>query len=149
MTSTPQPMAVRRGGAKRGEHGSYVAPVTAPPAEVPEPSDRIGADTPRPVTAPARGRRTVTPTPSDAAARAKAVYDAKPKVIFRAVDEDTAYKLKAMYQDQLRKPGGIEGYSEWGRAVLKQLVDQYEQANGPLPNGQDIRLRPGRVAGSS
>lgn len=149
MTSSPQPMAVRRGGAKRGDHGSYVTPVAASPAEVSEPSGRIGADTARTGAAPARGRRTVTPTPSDAAARAKAVYDAKPKVIFRAVDEDTAYKLKAMYQDQLRKPGGIEGYSEWGRALLKQLVDQYEQDNGPLPSGQDIQLRPGRVAGTA
>ncbi|SOD72877.1 hypothetical protein SAMN05892883_2196 [Jatrophihabitans sp. GAS493] len=149
MTSTPQPLNMRRGGAKRGNNGSYVTPApVAPAAEVSEPSDRIGTDTARTTSAPARGRRTVTPRPSDAAARAKAAYDAKPKVIFRAVDEDTAYKLKAMYQDQLHKPGGIEGYSEWGRVMLKQLVDQYEQANGPLPTGHDIQLRPGRVAGT-
>ena len=148
-TSTPQPMAVRRGGAKRGDHGPYVAPVAAPAPEVSDPTGRIGADTAQPVAAPARGRRTVTPTPSDAAARAKAAYDAKPKVTFRAVEQDTVDRLKAMYKDQLHKPGGIEGWSEWGRCLLEQIVDQYEQANGPLPTGQDVQLRPGRVAGSA
>jgi hypothetical protein len=148
MTSTPQPMTVRRGGAKRGDHGPYVAPVTAAP-EVSEPTGRIGADTAQPAATPARGRRTVAATPSDAAARAKAAYDAKPKVIFRGVEGDTVDRLKAMYKDQLHKPGGIEGWSEWGRSLLESIVDQYEQTNGPLPAGQDVQLRPGRVAGTA
>ena len=149
MTSTPQPMAVRRGGVKRGDHGPYVAPVAASAPALSEPSSRIGTDRSRSATPSARARRPVQPTSSDAAARAKAAYDAKPKVTFRAVDEDTVDQLKAMYQDQLHKPGGIEGWSEWGRTLLKQLVDQYEQANGPLPTGQNIQLRPGRVAGTA
>jgi hypothetical protein len=91
----------------------------------------------------------VTPTPSDAGARAKAAYDAKPKVTFRAVDEETVGRLKAMYKHQLHKPGGIEGWSEWGRSLLEQIVDRYEQTNGPLPTGQDVQLRRGRVAGSA
>jgi hypothetical protein len=145
MTSTPQPMAVRRrGGAKRGDHGSYVTPV-APALNVSEPSSRIGTDSPAPSN---RGGSTAATTPSDSAARAKAAYDAKPKVVFRAVDEDTVDRLKAIYKDQLHKPGGIEGWSEWGRSLLERIVDQYEQDNGPLPTGHDIQLRAGRVAGS-
>lgn len=149
----PQPMKLRRGGAKRGDHGSYVTPEpqaeAGPPtsgdnAPAPEPSRSIGTDTPRSVTRTRRVGKSITP----AAAAAKAAYDAKPKVIFRGVDEDVYYKLRAIYKHQLRSADGIEGWSEFGRAVvLQSFVDQYEQVHGEMAGGEDVELPTGRRLG--
>lgn len=149
MTSNPQPLQVRRrGGAKRGEHGSYVAPEApeAPETPVaPTPSASIGTDTPRSGRTP--GRRTVGKPVTDAAAAAKAAYDAKPKVIVRGVDEDVYYKLRAIYKHQLRTPEGIEGWSEFGRQLLRDFVDQYEKQHGEMTGGEDVELPAGRRMG--
>lgn len=144
MTSSPQPMQVtRRRGAKRGDHGTYVTTVAGDTTAA-TPSGVIGSDNPR-STNPSR-RRVPKPT-TDAAAAAKAAYDARPKVIFRGVDEDLYYKLRAIYKDQLHRPGGIEGWSEFGREVLlRQFVDQYEQAHGEMSGGEDVELPAGRRA---
>lgn len=149
----PQPMKLRRGGAKRGDHGSYVAPepqaepgrrTSADNAPAPEPSRSIGTDTPRSVTRTRRVGASITP----AAAAAKAAYDAKPKVIFRGVDEDVYYKLRAIYKHQLRSADGVEGWSEFGRAVVLQaFVDQYEQVHGEMAGGEDVELPTGRRLG--
>ncbi len=147
----PQPMKLGRGGAKRGDHGSYVTPepqaeaglpaAAADPGSAPELSRSIGTDTPRSVTRTRRVGKSITP----AAAAAKAAYDAKPKVIFRGVDEDVYYKLRAIYKHQLRSADGIEGWSEFGRAVVLQtFVDQYEQAHGEMAGGEDVELPTGR-----
>jgi hypothetical protein len=150
MTSNPQPLQVRRrGGAKRGDHGSYVAPEASESAEAPAspaPSASIGTDTTR--SGRSRGRRAVGRPVTDAAAAAKAAYDAKPKVIFRGVDEETYYKLRAIYKHQLRSPDGIEGWSEFGRAVvLQQFVDQYEKEHGEMTGGEHVELPAGRRMG--
>lgn len=152
----PQPMQLRRGGAKRGDHGSYVAPPppdqadadvdttpTAPTAPTAL-TESIGADNAPSAAVEPRGRRTVTPA-GDATARAKAAYDARPKITFRGVDEDVAGKLKAIYKDQLHRPGGVEGWSEWGRSLLAEIVTQYEQRHGDMSGGEDVQLRAGRV----
>jgi len=148
MTSNPQPMQVRRGGAKRGEHGTYVAPAATaagpPPASRPAPrSEPIGTDSAR--TSGGRSRVKAAAPISDATARAKAAYDAKPKVIFRGVDEEINAKLRAIYKHQLHQAGGVEGWSEWGRGVLQQIVDQYEQVHGEMTGGEDVHLQPGRT----
>jgi hypothetical protein len=150
MTS-PQPMQVRRrSGAKRGDHGSYVTP-TAPtptaPAPVSEPSGPIGSDgSDRPATR-TRQRRVGKPV-TDAQAAARAAYDAKPKVIVRGVDEDVYHKLRAIYRHQLRSPDGIEGWSEFGRHLLRGYVEQYEQEHGQMTGGEDVELPPGRRVGT-
>lgn len=83
------------------------APVEPTPT-VSVPTGLIGTDT-SPVTARGRRRGTSqTTTQSDATARAKAAYDARPKVTFRSVDEDTAAKLRGIYKHQLHQPG-VEG----------------------------------------
>ncbi len=144
MTS-PQPMQLRRrGGAKRGDHGSYVAPTE--PSDVPTPSDHsesIGTDHSR----SAANRGAQPEITSSATARAKAAYDAKPKVIFRGVDEEVDAKLRAIYKHQLHQPGGVEGWSEWGRTVLEEFVAQYEQRHGAMAGGESVQLRPGRIKG--
>ena len=154
MTS-PQPMQMRRrGGAKRGDHGSYIAPEvetpaaqqTERPAPSMEPSGAIGADTPRSAVASSRPRRVGKPI-TDAAAAAKAAYDAKPKVIFRGVDEDVYFKLRAIYKHQLRSPDGLEGWSEFGRQLLRDYVEQYEQTHGEMTGGEDVELPVGRRLG--
>lgn len=146
MTS-PQPMQVRRRGAKRGDHGTYVVPAAAP-AET-TPAGPIGTDTTRLVEPTASSwRRRTAAAPSDATARAKAAYDARPKVIFRGVDEDTNDKLRAIYKHQLHQPDGIEGWSEWGRTILAEFVAQYERTHGEMTGGGHVELHPGRVAGS-
>jgi hypothetical protein len=156
MTSSPQPLQVRRrSGAKRGDHGTYVAPEAATPAAEPpstpapstaasEPSGSIGTDRPR--SAGVRGRRVGKPI-TDAAAAAKAAYDAKPKVIVRGVDEDVYFKLRAIYKHQLRSPDGIEGWSEFGRQLLRDYVEKYEQAHGEMTGGEDVELPAGRRLG--
>lgn len=154
MTSAPQPLQVRRrGGAKRGDHGTYVTPETTAPAAEPsstpstaasEPSGSIGTDRPR--SAGARGRRVGKPI-TDAAAAAKAAYDAKPKVIVRGVDEDVYFKLRAIYKHQLRSADGIEGWSEFGRQLLRDYVEEYEDAHGEMTGGEDVELPPGRRIG--
>ena len=152
MTS-PQPLQVRRrGGAKRGDHGSYVTAEPPESAETPTaaptpsvPSASIGADTAR--SGRTRGRRTVGAPVTDAAAAAKAAYDAKPKVIVRGVDEDVYYKLRAIYKHQLRTPDGIEGWSEFGRQLLRDYVDQYEHEHGEMTGGENVELPAGRRIG--
>jgi len=145
MTS-PQPMQLRRrGGAKRGDHGSYVAQTEA--SQVPttsDPSRSIGTDN-----SPSRSSADsgTPPVTSTATARAKAAYDAKPKVIFRGVDEEVDAKLRAIYKHQLHQPGGVEGWSEWGRTILEEVVAQYEQHHGNMAGGETVRLRPGRIKG--
>lgn len=152
--TNPQPMQVRRrGGAKRGDHGTYVAP-TAPPAATPATktptlsasSGSIGSD----VSVPASGRRPrrVARPVTDAQAAARAAYDAKPKVIVRGVEEDVYYKLRAIYKHQLRTPEGIEGWSEFGRQLLRDYVEGYEQAHGAMSGGENVELPPGRRIGS-
>lgn len=143
---TAQPMSLRRGGAKRGNHGTIL---TSAPAD-PTPSESIGTDTTRTERPPARAASSSTPRQaaaaapvSDAAARAKAAYDAKPKVIFRGVDKETADKLQAIYKHQLHQPGGVEGWSEWGRILLRDLVAQYEKKHGPVEVAP-VKLRSGR-----
>ena len=146
MTS-PQPMQMRRrGGAKRGDHGSYVAgEPDQPTSAASAPAAAVGADATRPAAA---GRRRVGKPITEAAAAAKAAYDAKPKVIFRGVDEELYFKLRAIYKHQLRNADGIEGWSEFGRAVvLQQFVDQYEQVHGRMVGGEDVKLPPGRRMG--
>jgi hypothetical protein len=147
MTS-PQPMRLRRGGAKRGDHGSYLAPAAnqAPPTESSVPAGPIGADNPR-SGASSPGLQTLKPA-GESTARAKAAYDARPKVTFRGIDEEIADKLKAIYKHQLHTPGGVEGWSEWGRTVLEEFVNQYEQVHGDMSGGQDVKLRAGRIAGT-
>jgi hypothetical protein len=151
MTSSPQPLQVRRRrGAKRGDHGSYVAPETTPPARprpepsAPEPSGSIGTDGHR--TTAARARRGGKPI-TEGAAAAKAAYDAKPKVIVRGVDEDVYFKLRAIYKHQLRRPDGIEGWSEFGRQLLRDYVERYEQAHGEMTGGENVKLPAGRRMG--
>lgn len=142
---TAQPMSLRRGGAKRGSHGTILTPVSADPT----PSESIGTDTPRterPATRAASSstlRQTAAAPVGDAAARAKAAYDAKPKVIFRGVDKEIADKLQAIYKHQLHQPGGVEGWSEWGRILLRDLVAQYEKKHGAV-EVTDVKLRSGR-----
>src|SRR5206468_2947503 len=109
----------------------YVAPEPSKPAQAPAaptPSEPGRTDTPR----SGRGRRTVGKPVTDAAAAAKAAYDAKPKVIIRGVDEDVYYKLRAIYKHQLRTADGIEGWSEFGRKLLRDYVDQYEREHGEM-----------------
>ena len=149
MTS-PQPLQVRRrGGAKRGDHGSYVTPEPPDRPETPPtpsaPSESIGTDTAR--SGHARSRRTVGAPVTDAAAAAKAAYDSKPKVIVRGVDEDVYYKLRAIYKHQLRTPNGIEGWSEFGRQLLRDYVDHYEQQHGEMTGGENVELPAGRRIG--
>jgi hypothetical protein len=151
MTSSPQPMQMRRrGGAKRGDHGSFVgadATQAGPtePAATPTASGAIGTDSTRSTTEPAAPpRRRVAKPVADATAAAKAAYDARPKVIFRGVDEETYYKLRAIYKHQLRSADGIEGWSEFGRHLLSHYVDQYEQAHGEMTGGETVELPPGR-----
>ncbi len=145
MTS-PQPMQLRRrGGAKRGDHGSYVAQTEV--FQAPTTSDSlgsIGTDSPSSRSSVDRGTPPVT---SNATARAKAAYDAKPKVIFRGVDEEVDAKLRAIYKHQLHQPGGVEGWSEWGRTILEEVVAQYEHHHGNMAGGETVRLRPGRIKG--
>ncbi len=145
MTSSPQPMQVtRRRGAKRGEHGTYVTPAVQPARETATsaatPSGPIGTDSSR-----SAGRRRVAKPVTDAVAAAKAAYDARPKVIFRGVDEDIYFKLRAIYKHQLRSAEGVEGWSEFGRAVvLQRFVDSYEQVHGEMSGGEDVELPSGR-----
>lgn len=150
MTS-PQPMQVRRrGGAKRGDHGSYVAPATPPASSTPavsEPSGPISSDA-SDRSAPHAPRRRVGKPVTEAQAAARAAYDAKPKVIVRGVDEDVYYKLRAIYRHQLHTPGGIEGWSEFGRQLLRNYVVQYEQQHGEMTGGENVELPPGRRVGS-
>ncbi len=146
----PQPMKVRRrGGAKRGDHGSYVVAepqaqaAPAAPADdgpAPQPSRSIRTDTTRSVTRTPREGQSISP----AASAAKAAYDAKPKVIFRGVDQDVYYSLRAIYKHQLRSVDGIEGWSEFGRKLLRDYVDQYEQVHGEMVGGQEVTLPTGR-----
>lgn len=138
----PQPMKVRRGGAKRGEHGSYVAPDAARAASpAPVAAGTIGTDTtPAAATRPRRVGKPITA----AQAAAKVAYDAKPKVIFRGVDEDVYHSLRAIYKHQLHTAEGIEGWSEFGRHLLRNYVDQYEQVHGEMAGGEEIELPTGR-----
>ncbi len=149
MTSSPQPLQVRRrGGAKRGDHGSYVAPEapkTPKTPGAPTPSASIGTDTAR--SGRTRSGRTVGKPVTDAAAAAKAAYDAKPKVIVRGVDPDVYYKLRAIYKHQLRSPDGIEGWSEFGRQLLRDIVEQYEKEHGEMTGGENVELPAGRRMG--
>lgn len=148
--TNPQPLQVRRrGGAKRPDHGTYVAPAaspattTTPAASVP--SDAIGSDVPEPAR-PARRRASTSS--SEARRAANAAYDAKPKVIVRGVDEDVYFKLRAIYKHQLRGPDGIEGWSEFGRQLLRDYVQQYENEHGEMTGGEDVELPPGRRVGT-
>lgn len=172
-TSNPQPMQVRRGGAKRGDHGTYLAARTQetehpqPPAPTPSgPISPIGTDPtpldtvgtvgtigPNPVLSDSilpKDRSAQPPPPyrpTDAAARAKAAYDAKPKVIFRGVDELVNGKLRAIYKHQLHQPGGVEGWSEWGRlAVLEAFINAYERQNGKIDADPNVQLKAGRTS---
>jgi hypothetical protein len=78
-------------------------------------------------------------------AAAKAAYDAKPKIIFRGVDEELYFKLRAIYKHQLRSADGVEGWSEFGREVLlRGFVAQYERDHGPMAGGEEVRLPSGR-----
>lgn len=154
MTSSPQPMTVRRrGGAKRGDHGSFVGAeptqaVAQEPAVGADTSGTIGTDNTRSARAVA-GRRRATKPATDATAAAKAAYDARPKVIFRGVDEETYYKLRAIYKHQLRSADGVEGWSEFGRAVvLQRFVEQYEQVHGEMTGGEAVELPSGRTVGT-
>lgn len=169
-TSNPHPMQVRRGGAKRGDHGTYLAARTQetehpqPPAPTPSgPISPIGTD-PTPVNAfdtighdpvlsdpiLSNDKNAQPPPPyrpTDAAARAKAAYDAKPKVIFRGVDEIVNGKLRAIYKHQLHQPGGVEGWSEWGRlAVLEAFIAAYERENGKIDADPSVQLKAGRTS---
>jgi hypothetical protein len=147
----PQPMQVRRrGGATRGDHGSYVAPTVPPtapatPASTPaDSSSAIGPDVP----AGRSPRRSRAAAVSDAQRAAAAAYDAKPKVIVRGVDPDVYYKLRAIYKHQLHSPDGIEGWSEFGRQLLRNFVEQYESEHGEMTGGEDVELPPGRRVGT-
>jgi len=135
----------RRGGAKRGDHGSYVTPteVSQAPTTL-DSSGSIGTDSSSSRSSVDRG---TPPATSYATARAKAAYDAKPKVIFRGVDEEVDAKLRAIYKHQLHQPGGVEGWSKWGRTILEEVVAQYEQHHGNMAGGETVRLRPGRIKG--
>jgi hypothetical protein len=169
-TSNPQPMQVRRGGAKRGDHGTYLAARTQetehpqPPAPTPSvPISPIGTDPTSvnafdtiahnpvqsdPILSNDRNAQPSPPyRPTDAAARAKAAYDAKPKVIFRGVDEIVNGKLRAIYKHQLHQPGGVEGWSEWGRlAVLEAFIAAYERENGKIDADPSVQLKAGRTS---
>ncbi len=160
MTSSPNPQAMqvrRQGGAKRGDHPAFVSgPNRDDDVSVP-----IGTETPRKISAGpipiiptvSDPIATVVPDPAlrppeakitDATARAKAAYDAKPKVIFRGVDTEVNGKLRAIYKHQLHQPGGIEGWSEWGRTILEAVIENYEHAHGPLVVEPASPLRSGR-----
>lgn len=146
MTSNPQPLKVRRrGGAKRGDHGSYVAtePASPPAADATTPPAAATDASATSSSAVGRPRRVGKPV-SDVTAAAKATYDAKPKVIFRGVDDDTYYALRAIYKHQLRTPNGVEGWSEWGRQLLCKFVEQYEAEHGAMTGGEDVKLPAGR-----
>ena len=77
----------------------------------------------------------------------EAAYDAKPKFIVRGVDDDVYYALRAIYKHQLHSPDGIEGWSEFGRHLLRDYVDQYEKQHGDMTGGEDVELPPGRRVG--
>jgi len=163
----------RRGGAKRGDHPTFVAAgmeqhaISAETLSVsirPEPPDALRTDTalaghiadspsvsvpidpvvpdmsPLPLTADIKV--------SAAAARAKAAYDARPKVVFRGVDQEVNDKLRAIYKHQLHQRGGVEGWSEWGRTVLEGYIGDYERVHGAVPVELMGPLRAGRRPGS-
>jgi hypothetical protein len=131
----PQPLGLRR-GARRGDHGTFITPHDGSPSE---PVAPIGTDTTRTTPNEPQTRQS-----SDATARAKAAYDRRPKVIFRGVDQATYDKLRAIYKHQLHQPGGIEGWSEWGRQLLATFVTQYEQDHGELLSAGSVLLPSGR-----
>ncbi len=155
MISSPQPMEVRRRtGSKRGDHGTYVAPTAAGPAAAAaadatatrqSDTSAIESDGAK-RSGSGRGRRVVQPV-SEAQLAARAAYDAKPKFIVRGLDDDVYYALRAIYKHQLHRPGGIEGWSEFGRHLLRDYVDQYEQQHGDMTGGEDVELPPGRRVG--
>lgn len=68
-------------------------------------------------------------------------------MIVRGVDQEVYYKLRAIYKHQLRSPDGIEGWSEFGRQLLSDYVDQYEAQHGEMTGGEDVELPPGRRIG--
>lgn len=158
---SPQPMQLRRGGARRGDHGTFVSAEQRVPTTESEPSasaamadkhskpDVLGAapelESIQRAVSVLNGSDD-TGTASSALARAKAAYDAKPKVIFRGIDAETNDKLRGIYKHQLHRPGGIEGWSEWGRSVLAQFVADYEAEHGTVEIETASRLRPGRVS---
>ncbi len=153
MTSSPQPMEVRRRtGSKRGDHGTYVAPNPATPAApaetTPRQSDTSGAIGSDGAERGGSGRRRRVAQPvSEAQLAARAAYDAKPKFIVRGLDDDVYYALRAIYRHQLHSPDGIEGWSEFGRHLLRDYVDQYERQHGDMTGGEDVELPPGRRVG--
>lgn len=151
MTSSPQPMEVRRRtGSKRGDHGTYVAPTAAGPAAAADATATRRSDTSGAIgsdgAGPRRRKRVAQPV-SDAQLAARAAYDAKPKFIVRGVDDDVYYALRAIYKHQLHSPDGIEGWSEFGRHLLRDYVDQYEKQHGDMTGGEDVELPPGRRVG--
>ena len=154
MTSIPQPMEVRRRtGSKRGDHGTYVARTPAAPAAPADTTATRQSDTSTAIGSDgaehsgSRQRRRVAQPVSDAQLAARAAYDAKPKFIVRGLDDDVYYALRAIYKHQLHRPDGIEGWSEFGRHLLRDYVDQYEQQHGDMTGGEDVELPPGRRVG--
>ena len=158
----PQPMKVRRrsgpkSGAKRGDHGRYVAlgsPTPADPVAAMSTDDLVAGDADRSAdehSARARTAQrrepaatTTAKPPSPAQRQSKADYDARPKVIFRGVSQDTYLKLRAMYRRQLGDKDGVLGWSEWGWHILDGVVAQEEQQRGELDTDVDIELPVGR-----
>jgi hypothetical protein len=143
MTNTPRPMQVvrPRTGVARGDHGTFTDPV-APQSERPAAgSSRPDPDVSESTTADLRaaGSRTTS-----TAASSKANYDARGKIIWRGVDDETYGKLRAMYREQLRREDGIDGWSEWGRYVLQRMVAEYETRHGELDPTAHVALRSGR-----
>lgn len=142
--TNPQPMQVRRrSGAKRGDHGTYLVP-TAPADAAADTSGAFSAEE-SDSTSENRRRRRAPASVSEAQRAASAAYDAKPKVIVRGVDEDLYFKLRAIYKHQLRRPDGIEGWSEFGRQLLRDYVAAYENEHGEMTGGETVKLNPGAV----
>lgn len=156
--SDPQPMKVRRrGGAKRGDHGTYVAPETHSDTDAGGDTDTItetaaaGAGRAAAETRSRQrgdGRRSradeTTSTITPGQRQSKANYDARPKVIFRGVSQDTYLKLRAMYRRQLRDDDGVLGWSEWGRYILDGVVALEEKRHGELDTAVEIALPVGQ-----
>lgn len=157
--SDPQPMKVRRrDGVKRGDHGTYVAPETHADTDAGGDTDTIteapaaGADR---AAAESRSRqranerrsqvdKTSASSITPGQRQSKAAYDARPKVIFRGVSQETYLKLRAMYRRQLRDDDGVLGWSEWGRYILDGVVALEEQQHGELDTAVAVDLPVGQ-----
>lgn len=146
-TPSHAPWPLQKTGVKRGDHGSYVAPETRSASSRP----RRWTPIPREPSKPSATRQPERSNPrpdaarpvTDAAATAKAAYDPKSKVIRPRLDEDVDYRLRATCKHQLRSPAGIENWSEFGRHLLRSIVDQYEKDHGELASGEHVQLPAG------